>query len=181
MDDKVFIEQELSNKGRFGGQKIFNTKTSSSVRYYPYVKDIKELFLKLKKEKNLKKNDFVFINQTNNKVIGETTIRRNLTNYSEKAGLHYIKIHEFRHSCATYLINKNVDPKDIASWLGHSSVDITLRVYAHLLPDRKEKVKNVINDEKQCENIKNKDISIESLLPYSNEMRKKFSNTLCES
>ena len=41
MDDKVFIEYELSNKGRFGGQKIFNTKTSSSVRYYPYVKDIK--------------------------------------------------------------------------------------------------------------------------------------------
>ena len=62
--------------------------------------------------------------------------------------MHYIKIHEFRHSCATYLINKNVDPKDIASWLGHSSVDITLRVYAHLLPVRKEKVKNVINDEK---------------------------------
>ena len=31
------------------------------------------------------------------------------------------------------------------------------------------------------ENIKNKEISIESLLPYSNEMRKKFSNTLCES
>ena len=31
------------------------------------------------------------------------------------------------------------------------------------------------------ENIKNKEIRIESLLPYSNEMRKKFSNTLCES
>ena len=31
------------------------------------------------------------------------------------------------------------------------------------------------------ENIKNKEISIESLLPYSNEMRKKFSNKLCES
>ena len=31
------------------------------------------------------------------------------------------------------------------------------------------------------ENIKNKEISIESLLLYSNEMRKKFSNTLCES
>ena len=26
-----------------------------------------------------------------------------------------------------------------------------------------------------------KEISIESLIPYSNEMRKKFSNTLCES
>lgn len=31
------------------------------------------------------------------------------------------------------------------------------------------------------ENIKNKEISIESLLLYSNEIRKKFSNKLCES
>lgn len=31
------------------------------------------------------------------------------------------------------------------------------------------------------ENIKNKEISIESLLPYSNEMSKKFSDKLCES
>lgn len=31
------------------------------------------------------------------------------------------------------------------------------------------------------ENIKNKEISNESLLPYSNEMSKKFSDKLCES
>ena len=31
------------------------------------------------------------------------------------------------------------------------------------------------------ENIKNKEINIESFWPYSNEMRKKFSNKLCES
>lgn len=31
------------------------------------------------------------------------------------------------------------------------------------------------------ENIKNKEISNESLLPYSNEMSKKYSDKLCES
>ena len=31
------------------------------------------------------------------------------------------------------------------------------------------------------ENIKNKEINIESFWPYSNEIRKKFSNKLCES
>ena len=31
------------------------------------------------------------------------------------------------------------------------------------------------------ENIKNKEISIESFWPYLNEIRKKFSNKLCES
>ena len=97
-------------------------------------------------EKDLKKNDFLFKSSfTNYKVIGETTIKRMLVYYCNKANLKVIKIHEFRHSCATFLINQDVDPKDIASRLGHSSPDITLRYYAHLLPVRKEKVKEVIN------------------------------------
>ena len=146
MNDKVSIEYELSNKGRFGGQKLFNLKTVSSYRFYPYVADIKELVRSLINDKKLKKNDFVFINKKKNKVIGETTIRRNLDEYISEANLHYIKLHEFRHSCATYLINKNVDPKDIASWLGHNSVNVTLKVYAHLFPARKDNVKKAFEE-----------------------------------
>lgn len=147
LDDKVVIEYELSNKGRFGGQKLFNLKTASSYRFYPYVADIKELVKEFIKERKLKAKDFIFFNKNKTKVIGETTIRRNLNEYILKANLHYIKLHEFRHSCATYLINKNVDPKDIASWLGHTSVNVTLKVYAHLLPTRKDNVKEAFNKE----------------------------------
>ena len=145
--DRISIERELSNKGRFGGQQTFDTKTTSSTRYYPYVSDIKDLYEKVVKDKKLKKNDFLFKVREDGTVIGETTIRRKIDYYSNLANVKRIKIHEFRHSCASYLINKNVDPKDIASWLGHSSVDTTLRVYAHLLPIRKEAVKNIIDGE----------------------------------
>ena len=103
------------------------------------------MFKSVKERKKLKKNDYIFINVKKKKVIGETTIRRKLDEYSNKAKIQRIKIHEFRHSCATYLINRDVDPKDIASWLGHSSVDTTLRVYAHLLPLRKENVKKAFD------------------------------------
>lgn len=148
--DRISIERELSNKGRFGGQSTFDTKTTSSTRYYPYVFNIKELFTKVVKDKNLLKSDFLFKVREDGTVIGETTIRRKIDYYSNLAKVKRIKIHEFRHSCASYLINKNVDPKDIASWLGHSSVDTTLRVYAHLLPIRKEAVKNIINEDVLC-------------------------------
>ena len=144
-DDRIVIERELSNKGRFGGQKVFDTKTISSVRDYPYVSDIKELYLKFIKENNLHKNDFVFQTKSDGTVLGETTIRRKCLEFSSKANLRPIKIHEFRHSCVSYLINKNVDPKDIANRLGHSSVDTTLRVYAHLLPIRKQQIKKIID------------------------------------
>lgn len=143
--DKIEIFQELSNKGRFGGQNVFDVKTASSVRFYPYVKDIKSLFKEIVREKELKKSDFIFINKDREKVIGETSIRRKILEYSKRAKLQPIKIHEFRHSCASYLINKDVDPKDIASWLGHASVETTLKVYAHLLPSRKEGIKSIID------------------------------------
>lgn len=146
LKDKISINKEISNKGRFGGQIILDPKSSSSFRFYPYVVNIHDLFNLVVEEKHLKKNDFLFKSSfTNHKVIGETTIKRMLVYYCNKANLKVIKIHEFRHSCATFLINQDVDPKDIANWLGHSSPDITLRYYAHLLPVRKEKVKEVIN------------------------------------
>ena len=144
--DRISINKELSNKGRFGGQIILDPKTSTSNRFYPYVVNIKDLIISLKKEKKLTKQDFLFINKDRDKVIGETTIRRKLDQYSSIANIKRIKIHEFRHSCATYLINKDVDIKDIAAWLGHSSPDVTIRVYAHLLPMRKETIKNVFDE-----------------------------------
>lgn len=143
-EDRIYIYKELSNKSRLKGQKLFSTKTSSSVRYYPYVKNIKELFELVKKENNLKKKDFLFlkrINKKNNKVIGETTIKRLIDKYTLKANLPYsLTPHEFRHSCVSYLINKNVDIKYISSWVGHSSTKTTESIYGHILPIKKEEV-----------------------------------------
>ncbi len=145
-NDRLSINKELTNKSRFGGQVILDPKTSTSFRYYPLLKNIEILLKLVIDEKKLKSNDYLFINDKREKVIGETTIRRKLEEYCSKAKVKVIKIHEFRHSCATYLINNNIDPKDIANRLGHSSVDTTLRVYAHLLPVRKESIKKLFEN-----------------------------------
>lgn len=146
LSDRVYIYKELTNKTRLKGQKVLSTKTNSSVRYYPYVNNIKELKDLLIKEKKLKKNDFIFMKRINkidyqNKVIGETTIRRLIHKYTIKAGLDLeLTPHEFRHSCVSFLINKNVDIKYISSWVGHSSTKTTESIYGHILPIKKEQV-----------------------------------------
>lgn len=146
-NDRILIEKSISNKGRDSCQKVYDTKTNSSIRSYPYVLNVRSLFEDLVKKYKLKSSDYIFKSKWDKSlVIGETTIRRKLIEYCNKAKIKVIKIHEFRHSCATYLINKDVDPKDIANWLGHSTYVTTLRVYSHLLPIRKEKVKSVFND-----------------------------------
>lgn len=46
-----------------------------------------------------------------------------------------IKFHAMRHSAASTLLNSGASIRAVSRRLGHSSVELTRRVYAHLLPD----------------------------------------------
>jgi integrase len=50
------------------------------------------------------------------------------------AGLQGVGLHEARHSCASLFIASGLNLKAIASFMGHSSITITLDRYGHLLP-----------------------------------------------
>jgi integrase len=55
----------------------------------------------------------------------------------EAAGLpRTVRIHDLRHTCASLLIRQGVHPKAIQHHLGHSSINITMDRYGHLLPDQ---------------------------------------------
>jgi integrase len=75
----------------------------------------------------------------------------NLRNRSFKpllrhAGLPPIRFHDLRHTCATLLLSKDVNPKIVSEMLGHSSVSITLDIYSHLLPDMQEKAAKALEE-----------------------------------
>lgn len=68
----------------------------------------------------------------------------NLTRWSfwpllTKAGLPRIRVHDLRHTAATLLLSKGVNPKVVSELLGHSKVGITLDVYSHVVPDMQER------------------------------------------
>jgi integrase len=62
------------------------------------------------------------------------------------AKLRPIRFHDLRHTCATLLLSKDVNPKVVSEMLGHSSVSITLDIYSHLLPDMQEKAARALED-----------------------------------
>jgi len=44
-------------------------------------------------------------------------------------------IHSLRHTCATRLVNNDIDLYVVKEWLGHSSIQVTEK-YAHLSPSK---------------------------------------------
>lgn len=55
---------------------------------------------------------------------------------------HYsgLRIHDLRHTAVTLWIAAGADPKQVATWAGHSSVVTVLDRYGHLLPGHEDKV-----------------------------------------
>ncbi len=83
--------------------------------------------------------------------IGEPLDRRYLTNRRFKAllkgaGLPEIRFHDLRHTCATLLLSKNVNPKIVSEMLGHATIAITLDTYSHVLPNMREQAAAAMED-----------------------------------
>jgi len=64
----------------------------------------------------------------------------------KRAGLPQIRFHDLRHTCATILLSKNVNPKVVSEMLGHSSIAITLDTYSHVLPTMQESAADAMEE-----------------------------------
>jgi integrase len=54
------------------------------------------------------------------------------------ASLPKTRPHDLRHTAATLLLGQRINPKVVSEMLGHSSVNITLDIYSHVLPDMQQ-------------------------------------------
>lgn len=75
----------------------------------------------------------------------DTTIQHRFERYANKANIKHIRIHDFRHSHASLLANNGINIQEIARRLGHSDVQTTWKVYAHLYPREEERAISVLN------------------------------------
>ncbi len=65
-----------------------------------------------------------------------SAVRKIVTRAGESAKIGFpVHPHMLRHSCGHYLANRGVDTRSIQAYLGHRSIEHTVR-YTELLPDR---------------------------------------------
>ncbi len=62
----------------------------------------------------------------------------------KKAGLSDIRFHDLRHTCATVLLSRGVNPKFVQELLGHADIKLTLGTYSHFLPSMGDQTANAM-------------------------------------
>src|SRR3954462_6876302 len=67
--------------------------------------------------------------------LDERNVRREFYDLLKAQNLPRMRPHDLRHSYATILLATGEHPKVVQEILGHSSVQLTLDTYSHLLPD----------------------------------------------
>ncbi|MGF6906224.1 tyrosine-type recombinase/integrase [Fusobacterium sp. PH5-44] len=96
-------------------------------------------------------------------------LRHEMERGCKKLGIPKIRIHDLRHSDASFLINKNFPIIVISKRLGHKSPQITLNTYAHMFPTQQESLVAAI-EEMIEEEMKEVDDEINSEREDKNEI-----------
>lgn len=128
-------------------------KTKASIRKLLMPKFVMVLLTKLKIEKRPELSYVVFGDIKES--ISTSTLDIRFHKYIKLSGVKRIRIHDFRHSHASYLINKKSIPSVVAKRLGHGDVATTLNTYSHLFPStEKEAVLSMEDDFKSAKILK---------------------------
>lgn len=65
------------------------------------------------------------------------------------SNLKHIRIHDYRHSYCSLLINGGIPLLAVSKLLGHSTIDVTQKVYSHIYPSQCDEALNYLNSLKK--------------------------------
>ncbi len=121
-------------------------KTQKSNRILPIAeilfRDLKQLYEEQKQFAEFNDEWFIFGNFI---PITFYQMRHKNIEIARDANIKRIRLHDFRHSCASLLINNNANIAVVSQFLGHASIEETLDTYTHMFKDKLECVVNTIN------------------------------------
>lgn len=75
-------------------------------------------------------------------------LSREMARGSAASGVKKIRIHDLRHSHASYLIEHGFSALVVSERLGHESVQTTLEIYAHLYPNKHGEIASFLDAER---------------------------------
>lgn len=137
--EKKIIKISKTYTRHCGQDYISTPKTENSVRSISVPQFLFEEVTDYIGERNIKKNERLIPH-----TVAFLTYHLNIG--CRRSGVHQIRIHDVRHSHVSLLINQGFPAIAIAERVGHKHISTTMNVYAHLFPNRQEKLVQALED-----------------------------------
>ncbi len=127
-----------------GELRLVQPKTRSSRRPLPIPTTAHDALKSHKKRQDVEReaagenwqdNDLVFPSTLGTLMEPRNTTRR-IEQLRSRAGLPWLRLHDLRHACATFLLAAGVEPRTVMEILGHTTSRMTMERYGHALPER---------------------------------------------
>jgi len=133
--NQKFIRVERS----FKRGRIDKTKTGRTRRVDmsdQLVESLKALKTVRKREalKSGKSGPVEFIFHRQGKPVSQNSVRNIYKRMLTKAGIRCMRLHDIRHTFASLLLSMGESPVYVKEQLGHSSIQMTVDIYGHLIP-----------------------------------------------
>lgn len=149
------VSKSITRKTTSGNYEIKQTKTLSSIRKVTLGKNLSQYLEKYKeKEKEFFgfNEDWFIFGRKN--VLPLSSISNNKKKAIKLSGVKEIRIHDLRHSHASNLIASGVNIVAVSKRLGHSDINMTLKVYSHLMKKSEDELLLILD--KTCQKLVNK-------------------------
>ena len=130
---RISVERAYTPEGG-----IASPKTKTSKRSVPLLQILSEI-LKDYYERQVRTNPDDLIFSVNGKTpLDYSYLRRRYERALKAANLKKVDIHSLRHFFASVMLDAGASIKALSSYLGHSTVTMTLNTYAHLIVEDKQ-------------------------------------------
>lgn len=141
----IKLTKNITRKTSEGPWKVTTPKNKPSYRTVDIPPNLCHRFDQYREwqKENCDSTDFVFCG---NRPFPEMSLTRIFYDYTDKAGVKRIRIHDLRHSCASLLISEGVSIVAVSKRLGHKDVKQTLNTYSHLMPSDSSKILQIFDD-----------------------------------
>jgi len=154
----IYIRQKVMTVRR-GNQNVTvisdEMKNESSRRTLPLIPEVETILLEHRKRQEEYREmfrsdycteylDMVCVDPLGN-LITPYQVTEHFPVLLKQNNMRNIRYHDLRHTCASLLLNKDVNMKVIQMWLGHSSMKTTSDCYSHLEASAKERAGEVLS------------------------------------
>jgi integrase len=78
--------------------------------------------------------NLTFPNRSGKPINADKLYHRGFKPLHERAELSGFTFHSLRHTCATLLLSKNINPKIVSEILGHATISQTMDTYSQVMP-----------------------------------------------